>query len=460
MCQDYKNKKVTVAGLGLHGGGLAAANWLIKHGAKVTVTDLKSAKELADSVKKIKGKAKLVLGRHRLVDFKTADIVIQNPGMPANSEYIKTARKAGVLIENEASLFFKNCPSAIIGVTGTRGKSTTSNLIYSFLKEKYSTVRLAGQPQNPMMAILDKIKPNDLTVLELSSWQLEILGEQKISPQVAVITNVYPDHLNRYGGMKDYIAAKEMIFSSQKSNDLAVFNLDNQETKKMAALANGHRLWFSKNYFKEQNGVFVRNDNIYFRLFGQEEKLAKVSEIKLLGQHNLENVLAALAVAGIFNVAASKIKKVLRTFLGLPFRMELIANFDGIKYINDTTATTPDGTMAALKSLKKNIILIAGGDTKNIPDQKYKELAGIVAKTCKAVVLFKGKGTDQLLKFLKIKKIAVGFDKMIDAVSVAQSFAKKGDIILLSPACASFNLFINEYDRGIQFNQIIKKNKK
>lgn len=457
MHQEYKNKKVTVFGLGLHGGGLASANWLIKHGAKVTITDLKNKNQLESSIKKIEGKPKLVLGRHRIQDFKNADIVVQNPGVPADSKFLAIARRAGVQIENEATLFFKNCPGAIIGVTGTRGKSTTSTLIFELLKKKYASVRLAGQPQKPMMEILDKIKPNDLTVLELSSWQLEILGEQKISPQVAVITNIYPDHLNRYKGMKEYIAAKNAIFSSQKPNDLAVFNYDNLQTRKMAGLAKAHRFWFSKKYFKEQNGVYLKNGRIFFRLFGKEERLAATKEIQIKGEHNLENVLAALAVAGIFSLKPSQIRSVLNNFKGLPFRLELIGKFGNINYINDTTATTPDGTMAALKSLKKNIILIAGGDTKNIPDQKFKDLAKIIQKSCRGVVLFEGKGSTQLLKYLKKGKIITGINNMVDAVNLAKSLAKKGDTILLSPACASFNLFVNEYDRGRQFNQIVKK---
>jgi len=467
---DFQGKKVTVMGLGLHGGGVACVNWLIKHGAKVTVTDLKMKEELISSVSKLASLqvCKLILGRHREQDFETANLIVQNPGVPKESKYLKIARNAGIPIENEASLFFKNCPAKIIGVTGTRGKSTTVSLVYEMLKR--SAVRnqrsggrvwLAGLPQQPMLDILDKVEKDDLVVLELSSWQLEILGEQKLSPHIAVFTNVYPDHLNRYKGMADYIAAKKNIFAWQKQNDFAVLNLDNPQTKKLGQAVASKRFWFSKKYFAEQNGCFVKNNQIFLRRNGQEKRLAKVSDIKLFGWHNLENVLAALAATASFDVSPLAIESALKQFKGLPGRLELIKEKKGIKYINDTTATTPDATIAALRLAKKrNVILLAGGDTKNIPAAKYQELAKIIKQKCKAVILFSGPGSEQIKKQLKLIKYKPFIDKvneMTSAVILAQSFGKSGDTILLSPASASFNLFINEFDRGDQFKTITSR---
>jgi UDP-N-acetylmuramoylalanine--D-glutamate ligase len=256
--------------------------------------------------------------------------------------------------------------------------------------------------------------------------------------------------------MKDYISAKANIFLAQGSNDLVVLNLDNYETKKLGAKVSGHRFWFSKNYFSEQNGVYVKKGKIFMRLSKETEHLADVKDIKLIGRHNLENVLAALSIASIFSISPKQIKQVLKSFSGLHSRLEPIAEIGGVKYINDTTATTPDATIAALKAIKRNIILIAGGETKNIPDKKYQELAHEISKTCKAVILFKGQGSEQLLNYLKIKKFSTGVDKMTNAIGLALGFAQRGDIVLLSPACASFNLFINEYDRGEQFNEIVR----
>ncbi len=474
-------------GLGLHGGGVAVVKWLVKHDAKVTVTDLKSRDELKSSLEQLKGlKIRYVLGKHREVDFKKVDFIVQNPGVPRESKYLKIVQKAGIPRENEASLFFKFCPGSIIGVTGTRGKSTTATLIYELLKNCYSGSRLikfwlAGLPQKPMLEILDSIKSSHRTILELSSWQLEILGQQQLSPQVAVITNIYPDHLNRYSGMKDYIAAKKQIFSWQIKTGHAVFNLDNKETKELGKMAIGHRYWFSKKYFPEQNGCFIKKNNIIFRRYGKEVTLANLKVIKLLGEHNLENILAALTVAGIYNICAGisgiqKVESVLKNFTGLPGRLEEIRQAKGIKYINDTTSTMPDATIAALKSQVSSfsanggfspggksqnpkVILIAGGSDKGIPGVKFDELAREIKKTCKAVILFKGSGSEKIKKSLeKFKVTSYKFQDittMADAIGIAQALARKGDIVLLSPACASFGLFIHEFDRGDQFRKVV-----
>ncbi len=456
----FQNQKVTVMGLGLHGGGAATVAWLCRHGAKVTVTDLKTAKQLDVSLTKLKGlKVKYVLGRHRESDFNQADFIVQNPGVPRESKYLAVARRSGIPIYNDVALFFKFCPASIIGVTGTRGKSTTSALIYEFLKTTKHRAWLAGLPQKPMLEILDKIRKDDLVVLEISSWQLEILGNYQFSPKVAVITNIYPDHLNRYSGMAEYIKAKTNLVLWQTEADYSVLNLENDDTKKIGSKVTAQRLWFSKKYFKEENGLFVKNEEIRQRLDGKERKIAKVSDIKLFGWHNLENVLAALAAVTSYQVSSKGIKTVLHHFSGLSGRLELIKTKKGIKYINDTTATTPDATMAALRlSKKKNVVLIAGGDTKNIPDYKYRDLAKVIRNNCKAIVLFPGAGSQQIIRQIKkirFKPLVFDVGNMMDAVSLAQGFAKPGDTILLSPASASFNMFINEFDRGGQFKSIV-----
>jgi UDP-N-acetylmuramoylalanine--D-glutamate ligase len=409
--------------------------------------------------------------------------VIQNPGVRRDSKFLQIAKKAGVEIENEASLFFKYCPAKIIGVTGTRGKSTTASLIYEILKaENYQRsagkVWLAGLPQKPMLDVLSKVKPDDWVVLELSSWQLEMAKTKKFQPFISVLTNIYPDHLNTYSGMAEYIAAKKNIFLWQKNGDFTVLNLDNKAAKKLGQAVKGRRFWFSKKYFAEQNGCFVKKDYIYFRNNGRVSKQAKWLAGKLKGNHNLENILAACVVAGVLQIKPEVIQTILKNFSGLPGRIELIKQVEGIKFINDTTATTPDATMAALKTLKpvsalisaagqkgiktrkqNNIILIAGGETKNIPDVKYRELAETIKQSCKAVILLSGRASGQLLKALRIfkfKPIISEIGSMTEAVSLACDFAEAGDMVLLSPAATSFNIFVNEYDRGEQFNRAVR----
>ncbi|NUM25176.1 MAG: UDP-N-acetylmuramoyl-L-alanine--D-glutamate ligase [Candidatus Buchananbacteria bacterium] len=467
MPSAFKDKKITVMGLGLHGGGAAVVKWLANQGACLTVTDLKNKRQLQPSLDALKGlKINYVLGRHRELDFVGADLIIQNPGVPRESRYLKIARKKGILIENDASLFFKHCPAPIIAVTGTRGKSTTTSLIYELLKQTSKKVWLAGLPQKPMLEILDRVHPSDIVVLELSSWQLEILGSFKLSPHVSVVTNIYPDHLNRYGSMAAYIAAKKNIFLWQTSRDSTVLNFDNAETKKLGREVSARRFWFSKKVFKEENGVFVVGQKIYLRRFGKQTFLADVSDVNLVGEHNLENVLAALAVVTMFGVTNRGIKTVLKKFQNLPGRLQMVFRKGGVEYINDTTATTPDGTIAALRALRsknlvgKRIVLIAGGAGKNIPTIKYRQLAKEIKNSCRAVVLFAGEGGEKIGRTLRAEKFQpVAYDvcTMSEAIGLANSFAKPGDTVALSPASASFGMFINEFDRGDQFVALVKK---
>jgi len=452
---NIKGKQVTVMGLGLHGGGAAVVKWLAKHGAKITVTDLKTKAELKNSLSQLKKyKINWVLGKHLEKDFNHADFIVKNPGVPSDSKYLKIARKNKILIENDASLFFKHCAGKIIGVTGTRGKSTTAILIHRLLPNSY----LGGLPQMSMMDILEKVKKNNYAVLELSSWQLEILGEQDKSPDIAIVTNIFPDHLNRYNSMREYVKAKKNIYLHQNRDDTVVLNKDNSETRKIGRQVKSKRYWASKNYFAEENGCYIKDSSIYFRKQGQETKLANVKDIKISGEGNLENVLIALATASSIKINSLKFRAILRLFKGLPGRMETIGNFKGITYINDTTSTIPDATIIALKQISgKRTVLIAGGDFKNIPDSRYKELAKYIKQKCKVVVLFSGKGSQQIIKQLKPTNIVTEVKNMAEALSIAKSFAQPGDTILLSPACVSFNLFVNEFDRGDQFSNYVKQ---
>lgn len=458
----FKGKRIVVMGLGFHGGGVAVARWLAKNGAKVVVTDIKTRQELKLSLEKLKGlPVKYHLGGHRSADFKNADIVVQNPAVPRESRYLKIAAKAGAEIENEATLFFKlHNPQKIIGITGTRGKSTVSTLLLQILRKKYKKIKLAGNIGSTVMFdIVDKVKKNDQVILELSSWHLENLGQKRLSPHIAVITNIMPDHLNRYKGLKDYMKAKGNILRFQEDDDMAVLNRDNNYTKQMGKIVGGRRFWFSKKVFPEENGTLVKNNTIIFRFNGKEKKVCSLSSIKLRGEHNLENILASITVASILGVNSSIIRRVVNNFDGLGDRLELIKSMDSVKYYNDTTSTIPEATIFALKTLanKKNIILIAGGVDKKL---NFKNLAREIKKYCKVIILFKGGGSNKMineLEKIKYKPFITNIKLMSDAVGIAKSFSRRGDIILLSPACASFNLFVNEFDRGRQFKEIVKK---
>jgi UDP-N-acetylmuramoylalanine--D-glutamate ligase len=449
---DFKNKKVTVMGLGLVGGGVGVVKFLVKVGAKVLITDLKTKKQLESSLKKIRRlPVKLVLGKHRPQDFINTDLVIRNPGVPDDSSYLKIAEKNGVPIDNDVGIFFELCPASIIGVTGTKGKSTVVTLIHQFLKSKYPDVILAGNIGTSPLESLKRInKGSKKVVLELSSWQLEGLKNHKMSPQVALITNIYPEHLNRYKSLSAYINAKKIIFLFQKRGDHLFLNYDDKIVRRFSKKAN------SKVYFFSEKKI--------------PKDLKKIIEgLKIRGEHNISNVLAAISVANLYKVPFKNIRRVLGKFRWLPGREEFIAEIKGVKYFNDTTATMPDAAIFAIKTLSREfprakIILIAGGQDKNLD---YKKLTKEIKKNVRYLILFSGNASAKIkkgIRSLKISKktfsIFPNINSMERAVKLASQLANRRDIVLLSPAAASFNLFKNEFDRGEQFNKFVKKLKR
>lgn len=433
-------------GLGLLGRGIGVVKFLAGSGAKVILTDLKTAKELGPSIKELKNfekKAgrkiypiKFVLGKHRLEDFRNADAVFKAAGVPLDSVYIAEAKKTGVPIFMDDALFGREVDCEIIGITGTRGKTTTSTLIYEITKETGKKVYLAGNIKGvATLPLLDKVKKDDLVVLELSSWQLQGWRDLGISPHIAVVTNIYSDHQNYYkNSMAKYVYDKEAIFSNQEKKDFLVLNKNCAWCRKFAKKAKGKVVWFSVG------------------------DIPKNWKVKVLGEHNLENVAAAVAVGKLLGSPISKIKKAVENFRGVPGRLEFVREVRGVKYYNDTTATMPEATIAALRALKdKKVVLIAGGADKNL---KFRELAEIIKKYAKVVVLLFGTATPKIKKQLLITHYSLPITivkSMSRAVKSARKLATRGDVILLSPAAASFGMFKNEFDRGDQFVKEVKK---
>lgn len=454
---DFKNKKITVMGLGLHGGGVSVAKFLAKQGSKITVTDLKSRVQLKSSIAKLKSfKIKYVLGKHNMADFKTADMIIQNPGVPSNSKYLALARKNKIPIETDLSLFFKLCPSEnIIGITGTKGKSTTTTLIYEIIKKYKKDTVLGGNIRISPLESLNKIKATTPVVLELSSWQLEGLGQHKLSPHYALITNVLMDHLNTYRGMADYIKAKELIFKNQGVGDFLILNKDNQITKEMKPKSRPY--WFTLSKLTDQQkGCYIKNEWLIFK-DEKDKKILHIKDINLMGQHNLANVLAACTLTSVFGVPTKIIAQTIKKFKGVEGRLQLIRQYKGVKYYNDTTATAPDAVIAALNSFDQPVVLLAGGTDKKL---EFKDLARVIKSKVKALILFNGTGTDKLVKELRklnFNKTLIFVDSMSQAFKQANYILEPGDIFLLSPGAASFRLFINEFDRGDQFNKQVCK---
>jgi len=461
--QDLKDKRITIMGLGLNQGGLGVARFLAKAGAKILITDLKTEEELGPSLEKLKDfDVKYILGRHREEDFINTDMIIQNPAVPHNSKYLKIARKHKIPIKTDLDLFFQLCPSKnIIAVAGTKGKSTVSQLIYHIFKEAQKDAILAGNIGISVLDILEKINPQTWLILEISTWQMEGIRNRKFRPQTAVLTNILPDHLDRYPNYKEYIRSEKLIFKHQRPNDNLIVNYDNEETIKIKKEAGLPIYWFSAKE-KVEPGCYLKNDKLIFQSGEYKTTFAKISDLLLPGLHNLENILAASTVSFIHNIPGNIILKALKNFPGIPYRLEFIGEVRGIKFYNDTCATTPEATLAALRSFTEQpVILFLGGKDKKLNYENFGEAIG-KNKEIKKIILLQHPDYDASLKILSALKKHLDSEKIIltsslkVGVEAALQQAQANDLVLLSPAAASFGMFKNEFDRGDQFNKIVK----
>ncbi|MBU1706254.1 UDP-N-acetylmuramoyl-L-alanine--D-glutamate ligase, partial [Patescibacteria group bacterium] len=402
-----------------------------------------------------------VFGQHRIEDFINTSMVIKNPSVPWNNKHIKLAMEKKVPVEMDASLFFQLCKNPIVGITGTKGKTTTAALIFEILKEAGKNPVRAGSGQ---IAVLDKLKDleeDSTVVFELSSWRLSALGRIKKSPRVAVLTNIFPDHLNYYKTMEEYIADKKYIFSYQKPDDFCIINWDNDYLKKIEPEIKSQVIKFSEGRIAQGKAVYLNEGIIYLNDGVDEKEVIKTSEIKLRGKHNISNILAAIGAGYAMGVNIEQIKKGIQNFHGILHRLEFVREVDGTKYYNDTSATTPESAIAGINSFSEPIILIAGGSDKNL---NMTELAKTIAEKVKSAVFLKGAGTDKIIEAMKNYLGEEGKDKnfrivdsMEKAVELARAEVHSGDVVLFSPGAASFGLFANEFDRGDKFRVAVKK---
>ena len=447
---DFKNKRVLVMGLGLHGGGVGTVRFLAKRGARVLVTDTRKKEDLLPSLQALANfsHVRYVLGKHREKDILSADLIVKNPGVPPRSPYIRLARKKHIPITTDMGIFFSLCPATIIGVTGTRGKSTTAFLIWKFLKTRLPRVFLAGNIRKSVLELLDGLKEKDTIVLELSSFQLHDLKsithiKNQRSPHIAVLTNILRDHLNWHATMKEYQEAKRTIFANQTDKDYLFANGRDPIVREMAERAPSRVL------FPE---LLVR--------------FKKIVDANL-GAHYESSVALAIGVAKHYGVSSESIQSALINFYGLEARQQEIATIRGVHYINDTTATVPDATVAAVlrfreKAKENKLILIAGGTDKKLD---FKEMACALQKYVDCIVFLPGTGTEKLKKELQTvykeldthkRPIIYEAGSMREAVKTVSKNAQKGDWVVLSPGATSFGLFLNEFDRGDKFNDVIK----
>ena len=435
---QFKDKKILIVGLGLQGGGLGLAKFFVDLGAKVSVTDKKTAQQLLESINRLKEyDIRFILGRHEEADFLNADIIFKGPSVPWSLPQLISAQKKGIPIEMESSFFMSLCPAPIIGITGTRGKTTTTMMIYELAKLSGKKVHLAGNiPQTSTINLLSSIDQNDLVIMELSSWQLAGFHRKKISPHIAVFTNFFPDHLNLYSSMDEYLYDKKAIYFYQKPEDFLVIN-------------EGLKLQIVSHLIK--NKIFFFNS----RSFPSQQA-------HLRGVHNLENAGAAFQVSQILGIDPLKSITLLKSFKSIPYRQQTVEEKNGVIFINDTTSTTPTATIRGLDAFSdKPIILILGGNSKNLPTDV---LINRLIDTRK-IILLKGSFTDEILSILKEKypeKVSEPYDDLGEAVNQAYEESlkvkkSKGlDVYLLfSPGATSFAMFNNEFHRGDEFNRIV-----
>jgi UDP-N-acetylmuramoylalanine--D-glutamate ligase len=415
-------------GLGVQSGGLGVAAFMRDHGADLVVTDLRSEAQLAPSVAALGSTGiRYVLGRHELDDFQRAEIVVRNPAVRDSSPYLRAARAARAYIEMEFTLFLRWCRQArVIGVTGTRGKTTTATALHAMLVAGGERARLAGNMRVSALAQLHEIEPGSTVVLELSSAQLEGLAGTGLRTSGAIVTNLMSDHLDRYPDMQAYAQAKLSLVANQRPGDWAVI-----------PAGSGWPDWFAA----RAGGTVVRPD--------LEQAPPGWTEAPLSGRHNRANLALAAAAARQAGVSGAAIADAVRGFGGVAARQELIGCIDDVRAYNDTTATTPEAALAALATIHGPWVLIAGGSDKRLDfaplAERLREADGL-----RAVVLLPGSGTDRLQPLLDGCRIEPAAD-MAQAVDHALALARPGDAVLLSPACASFGLFTNEFDRGDQF---------
>jgi UDP-N-acetylmuramoylalanine--D-glutamate ligase len=453
---DLAGKRVIVLGLGVHGGGLGVTRFLVQQGAEVLVTDLKTAEQLAPSLESLRGlPIRYVLGEHRLADLDGAYMLVRNPAVPAESPYLEAARRAGVRIEMEMGLFFALCPAPIIGITGTKGKTTTATLAGAILRQVDAQTVVAGNLRVSALELLPAIAPQTPVVLELSSWQLEGIEAHQQSPHVGVVTNVSPDHLNRYGSFEHYAMAKATIVRWQRGADVAVLNRDNATAAAFAAQGHGNVMWFSRS--QPVNGVYLDGSAIVMDWNGRRATLCERSDIMVRGEHNLENVLAASAAAVAWGAPADAVRPGVRSFVGVEHRLELVRELDGVAYYNDTAATAPAATLAALRSFGRPVVLIAGGADKELD---FAALGREIAARVDRIVLLEGTATAKLEAAIVAaggKPASRHFTDLQSAVGEARRLARPGDVVLLSPGCASFGMFNNEFQRGDVFRQTVNE---
>ena len=442
---DIEGKKILVVGLGK--SGIAAAEFLTSRGAFVTANDAQPAEKIAAVVNQlIEKNIEVVAGSHPLPLFENSDLIVASPGVPLALECFQKAKAAGVPIISEIELAAHFLRGRLIGITGSNGKTTTTTLIAEVLRNAGYKTQVGGNIGIPLISLVETSCEDGLTVIELSSFQLEAV--ESLHLFAAVMLNITPDHLDRYDSMDEYARAKANIFRNQTSQDLAVLNADDERVAAMSTAA--HKVFFSCQRELEE-GIFLRGNEVICRATGFEKVLITRDEIGIRGAHNLENVMATLAIGLACGVEPDSMRKTISEFKGVEHRLEFVAEIDGVKFYNDSKATNVDSTIKALEAFESDVIIILGGKDKG---SDYAPLAPLVRERCEQVILI-GTATEKIAAALENTKPLHRAATMEDAVRLGKKLAQNGKTVLLAPACASFDMFDNYEHRGRVFKEAV-----
>jgi UDP-N-acetylmuramoylalanine--D-glutamate ligase len=448
---ELKDKRVLVVGLGK--SGVASALFLKAHGAQVTVSDTKSGDELHKEIPVLLDHGIAVeTGGHGERTFRGQDLIVVSPGVPLDAPALVQARSLGENVIGEIELAARFLPGPMVAITGSNGKTTTTTLTGEILTAGGLPTLVGGNIGTPAISLVERVKPESVIVLEVSSFQLETI--QAFRPKVAVVLNVTPDHLDRHRTFEAYVDAKARIFENQRSQDFAVLNADDPTCVTMAARTQAQVFWFSRQKEVKQ-GAWVREGNIVFRDGSGLQKEAQreimqVSEIPLKGAHNLENVLAAVCAGALMGCAPEKMRQAVRDFKAVEHRLEFVATIRGVDYYNDSKATNVDATIKALESFPANIHLILGGKDKG---SDYSVLNDLLRQRVKRVYTI-GAAAGKIESQIKGVEV-VHAETLENALRKASAVAQPGDVVLLAPACASFDQFKNYEHRGRVFKETV-----
>jgi UDP-N-acetylmuramoylalanine--D-glutamate ligase len=450
---ELKGKKVLVVGLGK--SGLAAALFLRHKGAQVTVSDIRSADSLAKEIPALLDEGIMVeAGGHGLLTFRRQDLIVVSPGVPLNTPELVQARNLGRPVIGELELAARFLKGKILAITGSNGKTTTTALAGEILKEAGYPTLVAGNIGVAVVGLIDDSTDDTWSVLEVSSFQLE--STEEFHPKIAVILNITPDHLDRHGTFENYALAKERIFAVQDDHDYLVLNADNPRTAEAEARSHAPVYWFSAKH-EVSRGAWARKGNVVYRSGPDAtiETILPVSKIPLKGEHNVENVLAAVCAARLAGVSIAAMARAVENFRAVEHRLEFVAAINGVEYYNDSKATNVDATAKAVASFPGGIHLILGGKDKN---SDYATLAPLLRDRVRAVYTI-GAAASKIESHLRGVVPIHSSETLANAVSAAASAARPGDVVLLAPACSSFDQFENYEERGRVFKQLVADQK-